>query len=162
MIGLGAQATWVQINLVSALTNCNILVPTVNKLSACTTAQEVVAISVPEENGIVIFEGSAIFIPAPAFRNAILASNTQNPFELTPLMLAIARAFDAAHANDGNMIGIVITHSDDINAWLYRVKQGLKNKTRYPVIPEDNEVAKFYTSHHLQCILNGAQELAFG
>jgi hypothetical protein len=162
MIGLEAQATWVQINLVSALANCNIVVPTVHKLSACTIAQEVAVIPVPEENGVVRFGGSAIFILAPALRNAILALNTQNPVELIPLMSATARAFDAAHANDVNMVCTAITHSDDLNAWLYGVKQGLINETKYSVIPEDNEVAQYYTSRHLHCIYHGAQRLAFG
>jgi hypothetical protein len=71
-----AQATWVNINLTSALADCNIVVPTVDELAACTTAQEVAAIPAPNVNGLVGFEGSAIFIPAPALRNAILASNT--------------------------------------------------------------------------------------
>jgi hypothetical protein len=75
-------------------------------------------------------------------------------------MLATARAFDAAHANDGNMTGTAITNSDDLNVWLYGVKQGLIDKTIYSVIPEDDKAAQFYTSHQLQCILNGAQGLA--
>ncbi len=33
---------------------------------------------------------------------------------------------------------------------------------RDSVIPEDDKVAQYYTSHHLHCILNGAQGLAFG
>ena len=66
----------------------------------CTTAQEVAAIPVPNAIGLVGFKSSVIFIPAPALRNAILALNTQDPFELIPLMSATARAFDTAHAND--------------------------------------------------------------
>jgi hypothetical protein len=100
--------------------------------SACTTAQEVAAIPVPEENSIIGFEGSAIFVPAPALRNAILVSNAQNPFELIPLMLATARAFNKTHANDGNMRGTAITHSDGLNALLYGVKQGPINKQDTP------------------------------
>jgi hypothetical protein len=146
MIGLGAQATWVKINLISALPDCNIVIPIVDKLSACTPAQEVAEIQVPNLTGLVGFKGSAIFIPAPALRNATLASNTRDPFELIPLMLATARAFDAAHASDGNMKGTATTHSDDLNAWLFGVKEGLINKTRYAVIPEGDEVAQFYSS----------------
>ncbi len=162
MIGIGAQATWVKINLISALANCNIIVRTVNELAACTTAQEVATIPVPKVIGVVGFEGSAIFILAPVLRNAILVSNTQNPFETIPVILATATAFDAAHANNGNMTGTAITHSDDINAWLYVLKQGLINKRRYSVIPEDEKVTQFHTNRQLQCILNGAQGLAIG
>jgi hypothetical protein len=77
-------------------------------------------------------------------------------------MLATARAFVAAPANNGNMTGMAITHSDDLNTWLYGVKQGLINKMRYFVIPEDDKVAKFHTSRQLQCIVNGLQGLAIG
>jgi hypothetical protein len=77
-------------------------------------------------------------------------------------MSATAIAFDTVHANDGNMKGTAITHSDDLNSWLYGVKEGLINETRYSVIPEDDEVAQFYTGRQLQCILNGAQGLAIG
>jgi hypothetical protein len=141
---------------------CNIVVQTVNELSACITTQEVAAIPVPDKIGVVGFEGMAIFVPAPALRNAILASNTQNPLELIPLMSATARAFDVAHANNGNMICKAITCSDDLNAWLCSVKQGLINKMRYSVIPEDDEVAQFNTNGQLQCISNRAQVLAVG
>ena len=42
-------------------------------------------------------------------------------------MLETARAFDAAHANNGNVNGTANTHSDDLNAWLFGVKEGLIN-----------------------------------
>jgi hypothetical protein len=127
MIGLGAQATWVKINLTSVLVECNIVVPMVDKLAACTTAQEVVEIQVPNATGIMGFEGSAISILAPALRNTILASNTWDPCKRIPLMSATARVFDAAHTNNGNMKGTATTHSDDLNAWLFGVKEGLIN-----------------------------------
>jgi hypothetical protein len=76
MIDLGAQATWVKINLTSALADCNIVVPTVGELAACTTAQAVAEIPAPNIIILVGFKGSAIFILAPALRNAILGSNT--------------------------------------------------------------------------------------
>ncbi len=66
LIGLGAQATWVQIDLRTALENCNIIVPEVNEIAGCTTAQEVKDIPIPDENGVVNFKGLAIFAPAIA------------------------------------------------------------------------------------------------
>jgi hypothetical protein len=153
MIGLGAQATWVKINLTSALADCNIIVPTVKELAACTTAQEVAAILAPNVIGLNGFKGSAIFIPAPALRNAILASNTQDPCKLIPLMSETGRAFDAAHANGGNMNSAATNHSDDLNALLFGVKEGVINKTRYSVIPEEGKVAQFYSNPRFQCIL---------
>jgi hypothetical protein len=80
MLKFGTQATWVNLVLYSALANCNIVVPAINKIAACTTTEEVKDIPAPEENGLVGFESSTIFIPAPALRNAILASNTWSSF----------------------------------------------------------------------------------
>jgi hypothetical protein len=76
LIGLGAQATWVQMDLRTALTNCNIIIPKVDEIDGCTTAQEVNDIPIPDKNGVVNFKGLAIFAPAPAHQNAILATNT--------------------------------------------------------------------------------------
>jgi hypothetical protein len=126
MLRLGAKAIWVLINLNLALPDCNIVVPTVQELSDCTTTQKVEEIQAPDKNIGIGHKGSAIFIPAPALRNAILMSNTREPFKLILLMMtATARAFDAAHLNNGNMQGTAITHSDNQNAWLHGMKRGL-------------------------------------
>jgi len=53
----------------------------VTDLSNCESAQDVANITAPEENGLVGFEGSSIFIQAPVLRNAILASGTNEAFE---------------------------------------------------------------------------------
>jgi hypothetical protein len=66
--------------------------------------QEVSAIPVPNEISVVCFEGSAIFIPAPVLRNATLALNTQDLFKRIPLMRTTAKAINAVHENNGNMI----------------------------------------------------------
>ena len=75
MLGMGPQAVSVLISLNLALTNCNIFVPTVNKLSGCTTAQKVKDIPNPDQNGLVGFKGSAIFILGPVLCNTIITSN---------------------------------------------------------------------------------------
>jgi hypothetical protein len=56
---------------------CNIVVPTVQELSKCETAQEVLSISVPGEIGMVGFKGSENFIPGPVLRNTIVMLNTR-------------------------------------------------------------------------------------
>ena len=62
MLGMGPQAVSVQVDLNSALADCNIIVPTVQELAECRTAQDVADISAPTDIGLVGFEGSAIFI----------------------------------------------------------------------------------------------------
>jgi hypothetical protein len=125
MLGLGTQVTRVNLVSNSALANCNIVVPTDDEIAACTTTEEVEDIPAPEENSLVRFKGLAIFIPAPALRNKILAWNIRNPFELILLMRITARAFDTAHENNEIILRTAITHADDLNAWLYGVKKGL-------------------------------------
>jgi hypothetical protein len=60
------------------------------------------------------------------------------------------------------MQGTALTHADDLNAWLYRVKRGCINETRLNMIPDNKEAAKFLNNHHFQCISNVRQGLAQG
>jgi hypothetical protein len=94
MIGAGSQAVSIFIDLNSALANCNIIVPTVQELLDCKKVQDVANIPAPGDIGLIGFEGSAIFIPRPVLRNAILTSNTTDPCELIPLITATAQRFD--------------------------------------------------------------------
>jgi hypothetical protein len=87
---------------------------------------------------MVSFKESAIFIPGPVLRNSIPTSNTKDPFELIPLMTRTAREFDFAQTKSNTILqGNAITHSDDLNTWLFGMKMGLINKTRYSVTPDD-------------------------
>ncbi len=67
MIGLGNQASYVNVDLKLALADCRIVVPSVTELSDCETAQDVADILVPDENGLVGFEGSSISFLSPSF-----------------------------------------------------------------------------------------------
>ena len=120
MLGVGPQAVSVLVDLNSALANCNIFVPTVNKLSGCTTAQEVEDIPNPNQNGLVGFKGSVIFISGPVLCNAIITSNLTIPFELISLINLTTRTFEAEAADElAAMNGNPVNHADDLNAWLY-------------------------------------------
>jgi len=61
-------------------------VPVVIDFSNCETAQDVANIPAHHENGLVGFKGFSIFIPAPVLCNTILASGTNEPFELIPIV----------------------------------------------------------------------------
>jgi hypothetical protein len=129
MLGLGSQAVCILIHLNTAVGNCNIVVPTVQDLSESETTQDISNIPVPGENDIVSFEGSAILILGPILINAILMSNTKDPFKLIPLMTRIAKEFDIAQTeNNAILQGNAINHSDNLNAWLYSMKVGSINE----------------------------------
>jgi len=99
MLGFGARATVVLLDLNSAFTNIQIVVPSVQDLAGCESAEEVNNIQPPEEIGVgmIGFEGSAIFIPGPILRNAIIQSNTKKQFELIPILSRVARTFNQEH-----------------------------------------------------------------
>ena len=143
MLGLGAHATCVLNDFRTALTDCQIVVPAVTDLSDCESAQDVANIPAPEENGLVDFKGSSIFIPAPVLRNAILRSGTNEPFELIPIVTEAARNFDSDHEEDETFTSLAITHADDLNAWLYGVNVGSTNETRYQINLNDTKVRFF-------------------
>ncbi len=153
-MGLGNQATYILIDSKTALGDCRIIVPTVAELAECKTAKGVANIPVPDKNDLVGFEGSTVFIPSPLLRNAILASDTNEPFELIPILIvtAAARAFNLEHEEDETMVSKAITHADNLNAWLNGVKAGSINKTRYQINPDDSEITSFCKEHHTQCI----------
>jgi hypothetical protein len=140
MLGMGTQAVSVLVNLNSALENFNIIVPTADKLSGCKTAQEVEDIPIPATNGLVGFEGSAIFIPGPFLQNTIITSNRNDPFDLIPLMNSRARDFETKVADMlAKMNGNPVNHVDNLNAWLYGIRRGTITETRYSVLPNDKK-----------------------
>ena len=148
MIGLGARSACILPDLNSAFADIRIVVPSVHELAACETAEEVANIPTPDVNGAVGFEGSGIFIPGPVLRNAIIESNSKDPFELIPKIYQTARTFDQELD-----IMSAETHADDLCAWLYGVKTGLIPEMRYSVNPDDEEVEAFYAKRHTYCII---------
>jgi len=64
----------------SAFADFRIVIPSVHELAACETAEETANVPTPDVNRAVGFEGSGIFIPGPVLRNAIIESNSKDPF----------------------------------------------------------------------------------
>ena len=152
VLGLSAHATYVHINLRTALVDCQIVVPTGTDLSDCKTANDTEKSPASEEDGLIGFEGSAVFMPDPVLRNAILPSGTHEPFELIPIVTDAARDFDSEHEEDAMMTNLALAHADDLNAWLYGVKMGSINETRYKINPDDMEVMNLCKERLGQCI----------
>jgi hypothetical protein len=93
---LGARAISILPDLNSTFADIRI-VPSVQDLAGCASAEDVANIPAPNQNGVVSFEGSGMFIPGPVLRNAIIESNSKNPFELIPIIYQTARIFDQEH-----------------------------------------------------------------
>jgi hypothetical protein len=112
MLGVGPQATYILPDLNTALADIQIVVPMVQDLAGCKSAKEVANIPAPEENGLVGFEVSAIFIPGPVLRNTIISAKTKNPFKLIPIISQAARSFD----EERKLKATAVTHADNLNA----------------------------------------------
>jgi hypothetical protein len=103
-----------------------------------------------------------IFIPGPFLQDAIITLNSNDPFDLIPLMNSRARDFEAEVADIlAEMNGSPVNHVDILNAWLYGVKQGTIPETRYSVLPDNNKIAQINFQRHQACILQGGfQQIA--
>jgi hypothetical protein len=62
---------------------------------------------------------------------------------LIPIVTAAARAFSSEHEEDEMMMSKALTHTDNLNVWLYGIKVGSINKTRYQINPDDSEITLF-------------------
>jgi hypothetical protein len=102
------------LDLNMAFMDLHIVVLLVQDLAGCDSAKEVANIPAPEENGLVGFEGSAIFIPDLVLQNTILTLIMKNPFELIPIIVNKARSFEMEHEYQAT----AVTHADDLNARL--------------------------------------------
>ena len=64
-----------------------------------------------------------------------------------------AKEFDLAQTESSTILrGNAITHSDNLNAWLYGVKVGSINETRYSVTPDDVQNSILCNNQHFQSI----------
>jgi hypothetical protein len=77
-----------------AFIDIQLILPTVPDLAKCKSAKKVANIPAPEENRLVGFEGSSIFIHGPILQNFIIKLNSKNPFELIPIISNTAKIFE--------------------------------------------------------------------
>ncbi len=132
LTGLGRSRICLQLDPTLAPADCKLVTPTIVDFEACLTAQEVRDLQVPsaepENGGFYSYEGSNIMLPAPWLRDTILNADTQDPFELIPIVLIAAEAYDDAHNTVGG--GKAIIHADDFCSWAWgagvgRVKESI-------------------------------------
>jgi hypothetical protein len=112
ILGVGSQGTCVLLDLKTAFKDKELIVPTVHDLAKCKSAEEVASIPASGKDGLVGFEGSAIFIPGPVLPNAIIKSNSKIPFKLIPIISNTARIFDKENESSIK----AVNHADDLTA----------------------------------------------
>jgi hypothetical protein len=104
ILGTEASTIAIKINSKQLVANCNLVTPTIHKLCKCKTADEVSAIKAPNKTGLVTYPGSASFLAAPWLINAVMATNSSNPFHLIAVVDAAAKTFNKEHDADAENI----------------------------------------------------------
>ena len=160
LFGNGPRANCVELNVEEAAMTCDLKTPKLEELTACTSAEEVADLDEPEESSDVTFPGSAFFLPAPFLRDAIIAAETMEPFELILVAYAAAADFDRTHADDASFVDQAMSHAEDIILWAWGVGKGKVTETRYFVRPNDGEFEAFCNERHRLCILPTLNEPA--
>jgi hypothetical protein len=148
LLGTGASTIAIKINPKQLVANCNLITPTINKLSKCKTADKVSAIEAPNETGLVTYPGSASFLAAPWLVNAVMAKNSSNPFHLIAVVNAAAKTFDKEHDADAEYITKATDNAGDFILWAWGVGAGRVTKTSFSIDPNDTNLELFKTQCH--------------
>ena len=155
LTGLGRSAICVQLNVASAFADCKMNTPSSEELAACTTAENVrdfpIPAAEPDEEGDFTYEGSNIMLPAPWLRDTIMNADTQSPFELIPIVLAAAHAYDEAHPDLANN-DRAISHADDFCSWAWGAGVHRVPETRLEIDADDEELEAYRIARHMDCI----------
>ena len=155
LTGIGRSAICIQINVALAVAECKINTPTREELAACATAQNVRDIpfpdEAPDENGLFSYEGANIMMPAPWLRDTLFNSESNDPFDLIPIVITAALAYDTAHPElpDENK---AIVHADDFCSWAWGVGANRVPETRVEINADDGELESYRIIRHRDCI----------
>jgi hypothetical protein len=74
LLGTGASTTAIEVNFKELEANCNLVTPTIEKLSECKTASKVSELEAPNKTGQVTYPGSASFLAAPWLVKTVMAA----------------------------------------------------------------------------------------
>eukprot|EP00957_Ditylum_brightwellii_P101694 7749988-Ditylum_brightwellii.AAC.1 len=144
---MGPSAFRVEVEGGSMVKNCGLVTPTIDDIRDCSDAGELGALAIPDQRGAVTYPGCACFIPAPFLRDAIINAESNDPFEIIPMVFLIAKDFD-----DKNGSGDATQHSEDFALWAWGVRHGKVTETRFELNPDDGEIANFCEERHAECI----------
>ena len=95
------------------------------------------------------FNGLSMFTPAPFLRKAILKAMTSCPFEIIKAAIAAHTLYVQEHENNGGFIaGDLEAHHNLLIMWCLAVGQDSIPKTRYSLLPDDDELKRHKTNTH--------------
>jgi hypothetical protein len=143
----------------SATAECTFKTPSVDLIIAGKTPTELEGIADPTttvQGDHEDYLGCNTFLPAPWLSNAILSSNSNDPFELILVAITAAKAFDAEHDDDSTYLTSADSHLRDFVAWAWGVKRGKVPPTSYRLGLTDAQLQTFQSDRHNKCIAHSA------
>jgi len=146
--GTGEIATVFEVNPLTLTAECNLVTPTINALRECTTATEVAELKAPDENSLVIFPGSASFLPAPWLADAVVAANSSDPFLLITVVNAAATAFNLEHED----VTSAADHAGDFILWAWGIGADRVSTISIIFDPTDIDLECFKIKRNQGCI----------
>ncbi len=129
--------------------------PTLEELAACITAQNVRDLPLPDndpdEDGVFSYKGSNTLLPAPWLRDTLMNAGTDCPFELIPMVIIAAKAYDDLHP-DLDELSKASVHAEDFCCWAWGAGANRVKETKLNINADDGELEAYRLTRHLDCI----------
>lgn len=111
----------------SATQKCTFVAPIVELIITSKTPTKLEGIVDPStttQGNHYAYEGCSTFLPAPWLSEAILASNSNDPFELILVATTATKAFNAAHDQDPAYLITAESHLKNFVTWVMGSEEG--------------------------------------
>jgi hypothetical protein len=156
LVGIGPSAIPVVVDHIAALRSTQAIVPPIEDIVGCPTADDLAALPTPLANGsgLVNLEALSCFIPTPFLHNAILALDSFSPLALIVAARAAQEENIRVHKGEEDFDeGNVTAHIDLFSLLCVSVHQGQIAETRFLIAPDDGELTDWSTRLHHENIL---------
>ncbi len=156
LVGIGPSAIPVIVDHIAALRSTQVIVPPIEDIVGCPTADDLAALPTPpaDGNSLVNLKALSCFILTPFLCNAVLASDSLSPLAL----IVAARAAREAHVHvhDGEEEfdeSNVDAHVELFSLWCLGVYQGKVAETSFSLAPDDGKLTDWSARLHRENIL---------
>ena len=167
LIGSGQVGVAVIVAENSVTADCSYAAPSPEVIIAKKTRTELQAIPDPDDDDdtteeMTEYRGCATFLPAPWLVDSVLASNSNDPWELILAASTSATDFDNEHGEDPTYLTTAKGHLEEFVVWAWGVKLRKVTTTAYRLDLTDSSLLTFQQDRQDACILPANQHATFG
>ena len=126
LVGGGRDVPVIHVIEKSLTNTCIGATPGVDKLLACTTANDVRTLLAPDADTAAAnnYRGSATFCAAPWLAHSVMKARTHDPHELIPIAIDAALVFDNKHRGDSTHVSRAEDSVGDFVQWAWLIGGG--------------------------------------